>query len=255
MWTRALLKSNAKTVLRRSYWRVFLACLIVTALSGGLKINVDIGDAAPISGNAAVDYVLYQLTGNDLLDLVLNFVLVVLGLGAWLALIVLGLCWGFLFTAVLQVGTCRYLVQNRAADPGLGTLFSGFTGGRYWNVVAGMFYSEIRIIGYTFLLVVPGIIKSYQYRFVPYLLAENPDLAPARAAEISTIRTEGEKWNIFVLDLSFIGWNILGAMLFGIGGLFVTPYVEATRAELYAALRAKVVASGYVSEAELAGEY
>ena len=79
-------------------------------------------------------------------------------------------------------------------------------------------------------------------------------MEPARAAEISTLMTDGEKWNIFVLDLSFLGWNILGSLLFGIGTLFVTPYYSATQAELYAAMRAKALAAGSVSEAELSGE-
>ena len=75
-----------------------------------------------------------------------------------------------------------------------------------------------------------------------------------RAFEISTMMTDGEKWNIFVLDLSFLGWRLLGLLLFGIGLIFVTPYVQTTEAELYAALRAKVIAGGYVSEEELAGQ-
>ena len=145
------------------------------------------------------------------------------------------------------------MIQNRAGTVSLGTLFSGFTNS-YWNTVSGMFYANLRIFLHFLLLIVPGIIKMYQYTFVPFLLAENPDLDPARAAEISTLMTDGEKWNIFVLDLSFLGWNLLGGLLFGIGTLFVHPYYQATRAELYAAMRAKVLAAGSVSEVELSGE-
>ena len=65
--------------------------------------------------------------------------------------------------------------------------------------------------------------------------------------------TDGEKLNIFVLDLSFLGWRILGLLLLGIGSLFVAPYPAATEAELYAALRAKAIASGCVTETELSG--
>ena len=175
MWTRALLKDNAKTVLRRSYWRVFLACLIVSLLCGG-------------------DFNLNYRFGAD-----------------------------------------------------------SFTRG-YWNTVGVMFFMNLKVFLWTLLLIVPGIVKSYQYRFIPFLLAENPDLPADRAFEISTMMTDGEKWNIFVLDLSFLGWNLLGLLLLGIGALFVDPYVKATEAELYAALRAKVLASGYVTEEELTGQ-
>ena len=256
MWTRALLKDNAKTVLRRSYWRVFLACLIVSLLCGSISLNYNFGaeNAAPGLPEGAA-----RFAGNTgfpfsvLLQLLLP---VIIGVGVMALLLVLAavLCWGILVTPVLQVGHARYLTANRSGDPGLSTLFSGFGGGRYWNTVGVMFWMNLRVFLWTLLLIVPGIVKSYQYRFIPFLLAENPDMTADRAFEISTMMTDGEKWNIFVLDLSFVGWNLLGLLLFGIGTLFVDPYVKATEAELYAALRAKVLASGYVTEEELTGQ-
>ena len=64
---------------------------------------------------------------------------------------------------------------------------------------------------------------------------------------------DGEKWNTFVLQLSFIGWYLLCSVTFGIGFIFLEPYVQATFAELYAALRAKALANGYTNEYELGG--
>ena len=252
MWTRALLKANAKTVLRGSYWRVFLACLVVTLLSGGLDLNVNYNAGAD---SAAADLAasISGSTGFPFSMLVPIF----LGIGmlALLLFLAAALCWGILVTPVLQVGHARYLTANRSGDPGLSTLFSGFGGGRYWNTVGVMFWMNLRVFLWSLLLIVPGIIKSYQYRFVPFLLAENPALGAARALEISRQMTDGEKLNIFVLDLSFFGWHLLGALLLGIGSLFVAPYPAATEAELYAALRAKAIATGCVTEAELAGQY
>ncbi len=92
---------------------------------------------------------------------------------------------------------------------------------------------------------------------VPYLLAENPNLSLARAKELSTQMTEGEKWNIVLLNLSFIGWALLAALTAQILGLFLPPivsgvvgwlllpYVEATWAELYAVMRAKAIQLGF----------
>ena len=180
---------------------------------------------------------------------------VILGIGIMALLLALAaaLCWGILITPVIQVGQARYLTENRTAPAHLDTLFSGFTSG-YWNTVGVMFFMNLKVFLWCLLLIVPGIIKSYQYRFIPFLLAENPHMTADRAFEISTMMTDGEKWNIFVLDLSFLGWRLLGLLLFGIGLIFVTPYVQTTEAELYAALRAKVIAGGYVSEEELAGQ-
>ena len=251
MWTRALLKANAKTVLRRSYWRVFLMCLIASLLAGDIDLNFNLVNTQ-INYQTTVEQA-SRLVGGNLLPVLLGTAFAMVGVLALVVVLVASLCWGILFSPVIRVGQCRYLIQNRAGEVGLGTLFSGFTSS-YWNTVSGMFYANLRIFLFTLLLVIPGIIKAYQYTFVPYLLAENPDMEPARAAEISTLMTDGEKWNIFVLDLSFLGWNILGGLLFGIGTFFVTPYYTATQAELYAAMRAKALAAGSVSEAELSGE-
>ena len=100
---------------------------------------------------------------------------------------------------------------------------------------------------------------------VPYLLAENPNLSLARAKELSAQMTEGEKWNIVLLNLSFIGWALLAALTAQILGLFLPPivsgvvgwlllpYVEATWAELYAVMRAKAIQLGFSNTDELGG--
>lgn len=251
MWTRALLKANAKTVLRRSYWKVFVLCLIASILIGEIDLNFNL--FSPSRDTPETISRISGILGGNLLTVITGTIFAMLGVLALILVLVAALCWVILFTPIIEVGRCRYMIENRSQDASLGTLFSGFTT-NYWNLVSGMFYVNLRIVLYSLLLVIPGVIKSYQYFFVPYLLAENPDLDAARAAEISTIMTSGEKWNIFVLDLSFIGWNILGNLLFGIGTLFVAPYYQATKAELYAAMRAKVLASGFVTEAELSGQ-
>ena len=249
MWTRKLLKDNAKQALRGRYWRVFLVCLVGALLTGQLNTGssagsdssaigtVDLGPVAVNTVNPAIQRLLYLLLPLGLLLTVLLLLALFLVVQA-------------LFMSIVRVGWCRYMNLNRSEEPLFLTLFSGF-GPNYWSLVRGCFYSDIRIFLYTLLLIVPGIIKGYEYRFVPYLLAENPQLAPARAAELSSIMSDGEKWRMFVLDLSFIGWRLLGALLFGVGTLFVIPYYEATFAELYAAMRAKLMASGYSTEAEL----
>ena len=82
---------------------------------------------------------------------------------------------------------------------------------------------------------------------IPYILAENPRISRKRAFEISKNMMDGEKWNAFVLDLSFIGWILLSAITCGIVGIFyVNPYREATFAELYAFNKAKAYEEGYI---------
>ena len=121
----------------------------------------------------------------------------------------------------------------------------------YRNVVKVMFMKNLFIFLWSLLFVIPGIYKAYQYRMVDYLMAENPYMTYQRALELSRQMTDGEKFNIFILELSFFGWLFLGALACGIGVFFVNPYIEATFAELYAALRAKAFATGMTDASEL----
>ena len=103
-----------------------------------------------------------------------------------------------------------------------------------------MLIMELKIMLWLLLLVVPGIIKAYEYSMIPYLLAENPSLSASEAFSLSKQMTTGQKMDLFVLDLSFLGWIILGAICCGIGLLFVQPYPEATKAEVYLILKHRI---------------
>ena len=89
------------------------------------------------------------------------------------------------------------------------------------------------------LFIIPGIVKAYAYRMVPYILKEHPELSGTQAITLSRRMMKGNKGDAFVLDLSFIGWILLSALTFGILHLFyVGPYIQATDAELYKVVRA-----------------
>ena len=91
------------------------------------------------------------------------------------------------------------------------------------------------------LFVIPGIIKAYEYRMIPYILAENPDISMEEAFALSKKMMDNEKLNTFALDLSFLGWFLLGIVSVGICLIFyVTPYYNLTNAELYIVLKQKI---------------
>ena len=105
----------------------------------------------------------------------------------------------------------------------LGSMFSSFSSGRYLNIVKVLFFRGLFVLLWSLLFIVPGIVKAYQYRMVPYLMAENPDMDYHRALGLSRAMTRGYKWDLFVLDLSILGWWLIGAMLCGVGTLCVIP--------------------------------
>jgi uncharacterized membrane protein len=108
----------------------------------------------------------------------------------------------------------------------------------YMNVVKTMLLRAVYIFLWSCLFIVPGIIKGYSYRLVPYIIAENPEMQTKEAFRLSMEMMYGHKWHTFLLDLSFIGWEILNLFTFGILDLFyVTPYRFSTNTELYVTLK------------------
>ncbi|MCI8408122.1 MAG: DUF975 family protein [Lachnospiraceae bacterium] len=141
----------------------------------------------------------------------------------------------------LQVGGCRFFMCNRESNGDLNQLLVGFRQGNYLNVVKIMFVRSIKIALWSLLFVIPGIIKTFEYSMIPYLLSENPGISKQEAFAVSKEMTNGEKWKMFVLGLSFLPWMLLGGFTFGLIYIFwLYPYILATNAELYAVLREKI---------------
>ncbi len=170
---------------------------------------------------------------------------------------------------ILEVGLNRWFMEARGGTPDTATLFSGFTNREQWkNTACVLFFTTLYTSLWTLLFLIPGVIYALQVALVPYLLAENPYMSKKRAIELSKALTRGEKWHIFLLLLSFIGWfllaglaNILVTMLvpvlaelvFAVAGMMISAYMWATMAELYATMREKAFQLGYSDASELAG--
>ncbi|MEG2394641.1 MAG: DUF975 family protein [Ruthenibacterium sp.] len=249
MWTRNLLKTNAKIVLHRTYWRAFLICICTGLLAGGGSGIFSWNAARSGSSGSSDSYSTFgQGDEFHIPPEIAGIFIVLMLLG-----LVAGVAYSVFIAAPVLVGQSRYFMEARAGNAPFLSLFSVFGKPGYGNVVKVSFLTQLYIFLWSLLLIVPGIIKSYEYCLVPYILSERPDMDTSRALELSRTMTDGEKWNIFVLGLSFLGWELLGMLCLGIGVLFVTPYVQATTAELYTALRTKAIANGAVSADELPG--
>ena len=137
---------------------------------------------------------------------------------------------------VLEVGAQSYFMSSSRGKDDLGLIPEYFRKS-YGNIVTAMFFRSLIIFGGFIAFIVPGIILSYSYRFVPYILSENPEMNYREALERSMYITKGHKADLFVMDLSFWGWYIIGAMALGVGVIFVYPYEYLSRAELYHQLK------------------
>lgn len=256
MWTRAQLKSNAKDVLKRCYWMSFLAALVLTLATEGklfdFSYRFDRRDLPRFfHGDFSFDGAFTPEFGEQLFRRISPFLPLIIG--ASTVVFLLGLAISYLVMAPLEVGATRFFLEATQYRFRLEELTYGFAGGGYFNVVSAMLLRSVYNFLWFLLLVIPGIVKGYAYSLVPYLLAENPHLPPARAVALSTAMTRGYKWEMFVLDVSFAGWYILGALALGVGVLFVRPYHYATKAQLYLALRASALERSVVAPFELEG--
>lgn len=148
---------------------------------------------------------------------------------------------------LLKMGGYRFFILNQTAQPGIGTLLDGFRSGHYVNIVLTMFLRDLFTALWSLLLVVPGIVKHYEYLMVPYIIAENPAMDYKEAFQISKQMMDGEKMEAFIMDLSFIGWYLLSAVTCGLLAIFyVNPYVQASFAEMYTFNKQKAYQDGYI---------
>ena len=148
---------------------------------------------------------------------------------------------------LLKMGGYRFFILNQTAQPGIGTLLDGFRSGHYVNIVLTMFLRDLFTALWSLLLVVPGIVKHYEYLMVPYIIAENPAMDYKEAFQISKQMMDGEKMEAFIMDLSFFGWYLLSAVTCGLLAIFyVNPYVQASFAEMYTFNKQKAYQEGYI---------
>ena len=153
-----------------------------------------------------------------------------------------------LAAVVLEFGFAAfYLSIVRGGDVEFVTLFTAsFEGffkklGTYWLKVLYLFLWYL-------LFIIPGIVKSYAYSMADYVIYENPNLTADEAITISCKLTDGAKGELFVFDLSFIGWNLLNAFTFGILGIvYAHPYMYTAHAAIYDTLKLRAIDSGVLT--------
>ena len=136
----------------------------------------------------------------------------------------------------ILVGGSRFFVTSLNQPARVGEVGYAFDH-NFLNVVKTMFLRDLYTFLWGLLLIIPGIVKSYEYRMIPYILAENPEISTKEAFAKSKAMMAGQKWKAFVLDLSFIGWELLSLFTAGLPHVFyVGPYRDLTNAALYEAL-------------------
>jgi hypothetical protein len=249
MWTRRELKERAKAVLRTTYWTAFWVSIVI-ALAGGANSRFGGGGGGGRSGSQnSRNYIRrYDLSDNVFTELMPFLIAGAIIISVSLFLI---LAYRIFVGYSLEVGGRRYFVQSAQYRNNKGCFSFAFNRHNYGGIIATMLRRAVQNFLWFLLLIIPGIVKAYAYSMVPYILADNPNIGSGRAIELSIQMTDGHKLDMFILDLSFIGWYLLGTLACGIGVLFVMPYENATYAELYLVLRKNALYNRWCSHGEL----
>ena len=240
MWNRAELKMRGNMAFKKNY----VSAVVVALLMGIFGTVSGESSARRVSENSDI------YSGN------LFNVGMITGLLAGIAtVVILIVLVAKVFVGnLLKMGGYRFFILNQTAQPGIGTLLDGFRSGHYVNIVLTMFLRDLFTALWSLLLVVPGIVKHYEYLMVPYIIAENPAMDYKEAFQISKQMMDGQKGDAFVLDLSFIGWEFLSFITLGIVQIFyVGPYINVTWAEFYKVMRENALESGIATREELPG--
>ncbi len=142
----------------------------------------------------------------------------------------------FILGGTLQLGYADFLLkQHDRKETNFQDLFSKFD--FFGTGFAQRFLRSLYVLLWSLLFIIPGVIKEYSYAMTPFILADHPELTATRAIELSEQLMDGHKTDLFILDLSFIGWNILAMFTLNLGNLAVNPYKNAARAAFYRQLQ------------------
>ena len=202
-------------------WPLAIGVAAAACILGGL-----------VTGSSCVPQFNIRIEGQDIFNIgdLLNLLtaqsISAFGLGS-----VLGLA-QFLIGGAIELGFATFLLrQHRREELDFQDLFSQFH--RFGQGFAQKFLRILYITLWSLLFVITGIVKSYAYAMTPFIMAENPEMSANDAITASRELMDGHKGDLFILDLSFIGWGILAAVTCNIGHLALNPYRNAAYAAFY----------------------
>ena len=221
---RASLKQESKALLKTARVNPYLFTLLVLAVTlviSGISNYMNMDDEFA--------YLYSVQYGIDLSFLALHRAFPTL-----LVLFVSIVC--ALLNMVLEAGVSLYhLGIRRGEEMPYVTLFDGFSFAG--KIILLSIVQYIFIFLWSLLFIIPGIIAGYRYRFALYNLCENPEMGVMEALNMSKAQTRGHKWELFVLDLSFLGWIILCGLTLGILSIWIMPYIQQTDIGYFQAIK------------------
>ena len=212
MFDRKAIKEQGKENVKKNYWPSVLCALIysliTTASTAGTAANGD-GEPTTLTPGVVIAIIVIILASIAIRIFIIN---------------------------PLQIGCCGFFEENVNGKPQVGIIKEGFS--NYGHTFAVLFLRDLYLCLWAILFIIPALIKSYSYRMVPFILRDNPQMPANEVIQRSRDMMNGHKWEVFVFDLSYIGWALLGALTFGLVNIFWTePYRQNANAGIYLKLK------------------
>lgn len=231
-------------------WFIAVAVGLVASILGGIsgggpefKVNID-GSNISMNFNVAGQTIKSIGTNGGIDSEVGAFILASLPIIIIASLIAAVIY--FALGSFIGVGYAKFnlnLVDKKNAA--FETLFEYFS---YWKTTTiARLLRALYVFLWSLLFIIPGIVAGFSYAMTDYILAEDPELTADEAISQSKSMMMGNKWRFFCLQFSFIGWDILATLAFGVGHLWLTPYKQAA----YAAFYREVSGTEFYPEEEL----
>lgn len=226
MWEISKVKDTGKTAFKANYWPSVLVAFLMSIFAAGSaassgysanteELNTTITNMTPEQQAALAAGVFSAVAVFSLFSILIRIFL----------------------ANPLEIGGYTFFKKNIINPPAVvSDISNGFH--NYWHNFCVMFVRDLFLALWCMLFLIPGIIKAYSYYMVPFILIDHPEMSATEVITESRRMMNGHKWRAFLLDLSFIGWILLGFLTLGLGMVFFTsPYMYSTHAALYEELK------------------
>lgn len=223
-------KQIARDALQGNWFRAIIAFFVASMFSGGVGVSVSVNVEMPEEGSDGITAFLpiNSQQSPDGFDM-----------EAWLPVFITIFAVTFVVSIIMFIIGCAVSVGYSqfnidlidGCKPKVRTLFSCFSQTK--TAVCANILMALRVFFGMLLFFIPGIIMAYSYSMVSYVMAENPELTAREALKESKRIMKGNKWRLFCLEMSFIGWMFLSLITAGIALVYVVPYQQATLAAFY----------------------
>lgn len=242
----SILKQNAKKNLQKNHWNCVIVAFLMSLAGVGIpSINLNF-DSMP-SDSAEISNFFNEFEG--FFSSPVAYPMIITLITGLVFSSVISIVLRLLVFTPMSVGGKRYFLKLRKNQPTeIGEVAVNFKDKTFISIAKTTFFKDLYTALFTLLFIIPGIIKSYEYSMVNYILAVRPDIDHRDALRLSKEIMRGHKFEFFILTLSFIGWNILTAFTCGLLSLlYVNPYIQATNAEFFCFVREDAIARGVIT--------